>query len=337
MKRIASIILLALTGCASIPRLPWNKPAVPAAVIAAGNFARPVVSVDGKGVVRVAAEGPKMDSIHLWTWTGKAWEGVEIVRSSPSTASRVYVPDIEGGIVSWRYGNKEGGPMRGPGYWQDGKTFYPGLTEGAARLATSDAGTILMSKGGEWINLDTGARGRYPAGLTGEKFDFAIDRDTWATAHNGFSGEASRITIGGKGTTWASYAEYPDQGNDLNYPCAAIADGAAWAAAVYAGRVCVNSWDGKALGWPATALLDLGPATMQERCPPRLYALSGAVYAVWQHKGAIYRKRIPDGPQERLATGTMPAVAADGERVFMAYISDGNLTVKIIEGEQGND
>jgi len=333
MRRVAILAAsLTLTGCATLPWSPSSPP--PEGVVAAGAYTRPAISIGPKGVVRVAAEGPKMGSIHLWTWTGKAWDHVEIVRSSPSTASRVYVPDIEGAVVSWRYGNKEGGPMRGPGYWQDGKTFYPGLTEGAARLATGPDGVILMSKGGAWVNVSTGQRGGFPAGLTGEKFDFCILGGKWATAHNGFSGQSSRIVYDGKATTWADHAAYPDQGSDLNYPSVTIAGGRAWAASVYAGRLCVNSFDGKALGWPSDAILDAGPATVQERCPPRLCAPAGRAVAVWQNRGLIYAadvEAVATGQARPVlvATGTMPdaAVAPDGS-LRLVYLSDGAVRYK---------
>lgn len=360
MSRMVTLLMaVALCGCSTIERVKdavgivtgaGIEPPPSVSTVAPGEWVRPTIAIGPGGRIAIAAEGPKMASIHLWLWTRDGWQGTEIARASKETAGRCYVADAvydaDGNLyVSWRWGKKEYGKLHGPGIYilqPGGKavTVYPGVTSGAARLAVVGGKVTVFTKdGANYPITASGAVGpvqKYPAGSTGEKFDVAADGGTVATVMNGYSAMAGRITIGGKVATWADYAEYDEQGYDLCCPSVAINGGRAWCASELGGRLRVNSFDGKALGWPSDALLDVGAATHQERCPPRLYAASGAVYAVWTHKGVIYRKRLPDGQQERIASGSMPSVCNDGEVLHVAYVLDGIKYLRL-EGEQGHD
>lgn len=372
MRRVAILAASALlAGCSTIRQArnlgldtsaldlwrPAAQPAVDATAsdtVAAGDFVRPAIAVGQNGQIAVAAEGPKMASVHLWTWSGREWEGAQIATASAETAGRCYVPDLAidaAGVVyvSFRWGNKERGRLHGPGLVVNGKPSYPGLTHGAARLALTSDGVVLMSKDGAWGLLDrSGAvvrSGRFSAGSTGEKFDFSVSPDgrTWATAHNGYSAQSAALAIGvpsaARRVTWADYLRYPDQGDDLRYPSVCLgSNGVAWASAVYGGRLRANACDATGrLRWPADALPDLGAATSLERCPPRLVAWRGAVWAVYEQGGQVWRLDVAAGAERkakpiRIAAGRQPAAAVDhAGRLHVAYIVSGAVKYGIIE------
>lgn len=373
MTRRLPILALSvlLAGCSSIRQAReigldtslldlWNTStqavdaASPSDLVAAGDFVRPAIAVGQDGKIAIAAEGPKMASVHVWTWSGRKWDGAQIATASAETAGRCYVPDVavdDAGVVyvSFRWGNKERGKLHGPGLVVAGKPSYPGLTTGAARLALTSDGVVLMSKDGAWGLLDrSGAvvrSGRFSAGSTGEKFDFSVSLDgrTWATAHNGYSAQSAALAIGvpsaARRVTWADYLRFPEQGDDLCYPSVCLgSNGSAWAASVFGGRLRVNACDaGGRLRWPADALPDLGPAAASERCPPRLVAWRGAVWAVYEQGGQVWRLDVAAGAERkakpiRIAAGRQPAAAVDhAGRLHVAYIVSGAVKYGIIE------
>jgi hypothetical protein len=309
---------------------PAENPVVKESLIAQGSFVRPAISVADDGTVYVSAEGPGMGSVWLYTLKNNKWSGGQVVTASAATAKRTYVCSQLGDITSFRYGNKEGGKLHGPGTYRNGKEEFHGYSTGAARLAMSKSGPILMSKNGIYKNLKTGVIGHYNAGQTGEKFDFAIEGDTWATCHNGYSKEPSAVSVNGKRQTWADYKAYPDQGYDLNYPTVLINSGVVWCAAVYGGQLRVQSVrkNGK-LRWKANKLPSLGKATAQDRCPPRLTVLSGVVYAVYVKGGVIYKADIEkclSGKSEpvRICIGSFPSV----DKGVMAYVNGSGLQIR---------
>ena len=309
--------------------------AAPDGLVASGNYARP--TLDG---LTVAAEGPGMASLYRWTRAASAWKGGLVVSASPATAGRCYVPRLAGGVMSWRWGNKEAGKLHGPGLLVGGRILYPGLTEGAARLALTPAGVVLMSKNTEWGLLDaSGAvikRGTFSPGMsTGEKFGFRVDGQTWAVCHNGWSGQPSALAYGTSAgairrVTWADRAVYPSQGDDLNYPALAIHSGAFWCASVLAGQLRVNCYRKGGLRWPATALPTLGPATLQERCPPALVTDGGRLWAVWCYKGQIMLADVERVIKRKakpivVTRGDQPAAQSVGDKVVIVHRVDGGV------------
>jgi hypothetical protein len=179
------------------------------------------------------------------------------------------------------------------------------------------------------MNLATGRRGQYAMPDSGEKFDFAISGDTWAAGVNGYSKRASYVSVNGKLTTVAAHAAYPDQGDDLNYPCILIDGDTVWFASVYAGQLRIQAvTDGKTR-WPIDKLPSLGKANMQDRCPPRLVLLNGLVTVIYVQGGTIYRADVEGVLQGKskpvaICKGAYPDVSANG---LMVYV-DGGLKVK---------
>jgi hypothetical protein len=273
-----------------------------------------------------------MGSVHRFTSTGGKWTGGLVVTASKTTALRTYGLDALEDIISFRYGKKEGGKLHGPGTYRNGKEQFEGFSTGAARLAMSPVGPILMSKDGIYKNLATGKIGKYNAGLTGEKFAFAIDpvSGTWATAVNGYTrdgpGGWSSISVNGKRITAFQYT--PDQGVDMNYPSVCIATSGVWMASVNEGRLrvqCVK--DGKTR-WPIDKTPSLGEATQGDRCPPRLIVTSKGVTAIWRLKDDILMVPVEQGltgqKPVRIASGAFPAVVVGpGGRLHMVYVSGG--------------
>jgi hypothetical protein len=293
-------------------------------VIAQGSFTRPAIYVSDK--VYIAAEGPKMGSVYYWV----NGSGGLIVTASKQTALRTYIPDVVPNIVSWRYGIKDGGDPKcyGPGIYKDGKAQYSGPSKGAAKMAVSKDGVILISKNGEYKNLNTGKLGRYNMPDSGEKFDFQIN-GVWATAVNGFSKRSSYVSVNGKITTVADYAAYPDQSDDLCYPSVCINGKTVWFASVFKGKLFVNAvTDGKTR-FPANNLPSIGDATMQDRCPPRLTVLNGRVTAFWSLKGVIYQADVENvlagkGKPFIVCKGSMP----DVHEKTMVYIDNGAVKTR---------
>lgn len=331
-----------------------RKPVKPAPVttadpelVASGSFTRPALALDASIWPGIAAEGPGMGSVYHWAQSVTGWAGGRIAEGSKATALRAYCPDIEpcysGWAVSWRWGNKEGGKLHGPGLWINGKVIYPDLTTGAARLATGPVGVVILTKNGvNGIVRPDGVSGvsTWPAiGSTGEKYSLAIGPDgRWAGAVNGYSLQDGSLAIGTERHTVATYAAYPAQSDDLCYPCAAWGpDGAAWFASVFDGALRVNSVKAGAVRWPADALPSLGNATMTPRCPPRLLAVQGRLWAFWTCKGSIMRADVEavlagTGKPVKVATGEMPDVAlgADG-RVRMVWVCGGAVKYKTMD------
>ena len=345
-------VLDALFGQTTTPASTNTAPTTPdtpvtataaAATIAQGTFVRPAIAVSASGAIHVAAEGPNMASGHAWTWTGKKWQGGQIVAASKDTAGRCYLFDVApSGIIVWRWGNKEYGKLHGPGLYAAGKVSYPGLTTGAARLAHDGSRTYLMSKNGAWAELDAQGSptrtGSFPAGQTGEKFDFFITpAGVWHTAHNGFSKEASAYTSSKTARqTWAAYADYPDQGNDLCYPSVCAVDGKAYCISTLGGSTRVQVMDAGKPRFPLNRLGTLGKATLEQRCPPRLVATRTGVAAVWRAGKTILAVNVEAGLKgrkaARVADGTYPAAAPmpDGS-IALVFVEPGRLTFKRVE------
>ena len=329
---LAAVALFA-AGCAIIKPVPTPTPTpdpVPTSIIASGAFARPAISVAQDGSIHVAAEGPGMASLHLYTHNNGTWAGGEIVRGTLQTAKRVYVPNVLPGLVSFRYGPKDGGEIQGPGIYRAGKESFLGFSTGAARLALSKDGPILMSKDGIWQNLTTGQIGRYNAGLTGEKYAFVIDSSgIWHTAHNGSSRQASAVSIDGNRQTWASYETYPEQGDDLRYVDICAANGKTYISTVYGGDNRVQVMDAGRPRYSLDALPSLGKATMEQRCPPRLVATPKGVVAIWRSGKAIVAVNVEQAlagtaKPAQIATGEFPAAAVGPTgKIHLVYVSNG--------------
>lgn len=330
--------------------------------IAIGSFARPVVACGKNGTVFVAVEGAGMGSISLYNWKEGKWAGGPIVKAGTSTAKRTYVPDIAvdaGGwcFVTWRYGNKEGGPWRGPGVAilspsGSVSTFFHGktLTEGAARVEIDPTlGAVVMSKNGVWGAIGRDGKitrsGTFPQGSGGEKFDFNIGGAgwSWATAMNGYSGESSTIgdgsAGGGRKIVWADFLKYKSAGSDMTYcSVAREPEGAIWAAWSDLGRLRANSaFDGHTV-WPPAALPDFGPCIVGDRCPPRLVMAGGPVYAVYEAPGkSIMLGKITSNLQKwkpvKVISGSQPGACSmpDG-RIGVVYLADGALKFKVVKG-----
>lgn len=313
-----------------------------------GAFSRSAIAIAADGSLTVGAEGPNMTPMSMYTSKdgGKTWTGGVVAQASKQTAARCYVPDAEPGIISWRWGKKPYGVYHGPGYCIGGKVYYPQLTIGAARLARDPAGLVyLMSKNGDWGRIDAAGvmveRGKFPAGGTGEKFDFAIGPDgAWYQAMNGSSGESSRFAYGtktgGKTLAWADYATYPEQGDDLCYPSICVGTDGVYVATVYSGRLVLNIFRGGKLVYPPNKLADLGPATMEIRSPPRLVNTSKGVYIVAKSGGNIVYSsvaaRLAGKPWGVIGQGAYPSVTSYGNtNVFvLAYSAGGGLTIQKI-------
>lgn len=376
-SRQAGDILAAVTNAATQPAVtnvapaPAPAPAQPAQapsteLVAAGDFYRPAIAMGKNGMIAVAAEGPRLGSVHLYTLPAgaKKWTGgvvMQTQRGGTLNCSRIYVPDVAVDSDGWtfvtaRCGPKEWGTLHGPAAWiQDpkgkGALYVINFTIGAARLGLEPGkpgAAIVMSKNGTWARLERSGRlaqvSTFPAGLTGEKFAFAITpAGTWHTAHNGSALQASAYAwgtaAGGRRITWADDKTYPDMANDLNYPSLLVTeDGVAWCASVLSGRLRVQRISpAGALRWPATALGDMGPAKHGDRCPPRLAVAGGRLLAVWEAPGgtitrtdvllALKGKAAP----KVVCQGTQPAVCSDAAgRLHMVYIQAGALRYRAL-------
>jgi hypothetical protein len=326
--------------------------APPSGLIASGPFYRPAVAVGDDGRIYVAAESPAMKAVHLYVWTGKKWEGgviAEVQQGGTINTSRIYVPrvvvDRDGWcFISMRCGPKEWGKLHGPAVYVrtpkgDGKWTFLGerspanLTLGGARLALDKQGRcVLLSKNGVWgvVNRDgtRGDAGQFQAGLTGEKFDFAIDDSgVWHTAHNGSALQASAYAwgtaAGGRRITWADDKTYPDMANDLNYPSLLVTeDGVAWIASTLEGRLRVQSVSASGvMRWPVGGLLDMGPASVMDRCPPKLVATPSGVKVLYRRgKDLVIRPVQPLGDGEVFAQGDFPTAAYSGRLGGLAVV-----------------
>lgn len=353
-RSLAIGLILALAGCGtihlpSIPSIP-SVPSIPAAtqdgVIASGAFARPAVAIAKDGTIHVAAEGPPVVAVNYFTSKGNKWAGGEIIRASKDTAGRCYVPDVVPDVVSWRWGNKEYGKLHGPGLYVAGKVLYPGLTLGAARLAEHNGTVYLLTKNGVYGQLDKAGNvvkvGTFPAGLTGEKYAFAIDeKGTWHTAHNGSALQASSYAWGtpdrGTRVVWADDKAYPDAADDLNYPSICAANGTAYIAANYGGRIVIQIMDSGKPRYSVTSLPSIGPGTKEQRCPPRLVATPAGPVAIWRQGRDIVAVNVVKAlsgtaKPVRVATGEYPDAAAgpDG-KVHLVYVNAGNLMHMTLE------
>ncbi|MFZ4394192.1 MAG: hypothetical protein ACOYOU_01040 [Kiritimatiellia bacterium] len=319
--------------------LPGNE------MVAAGSFARPNIAVGANGKIFVAAEGPGMRSVWRYTTTGTgAWKGRQFVQGTLQTALRTYVVNIipggeDGeGIFCWRYGPKDGGKLHGPGVFRDGKETFENISIGCARLAVTPDGPILMSRGGVFKNLTTGAIGHYNAGDSGEKLAFAVSPNgkIWATAGNGCRELPSPVSINGQRQTWADYGTYGQwYGGDMNYPSVAIAsDGSVWCVSVLGGRLRAQHIVNGKCQFPTTALRDLGDASVEERHAPPMVVSGAKVWCFYRIGKDIYRINVakPSKGKERIASGEYPAVARgpDG-RIHLVYVSGGSLHYKTLE------
>ncbi|MFO7535711.1 MAG: hypothetical protein R6X19_08530 [Kiritimatiellia bacterium] len=335
--------------------------------ISVGTFVRPAIAIANDGSVFVAAEGSSMQSVYLYTFLrGSAkWAGGVIARCERGglvNTSRVYVPDVvvdRGGwvFVFMRCGPKEWGVLHGPAVYVraptgSGQWQFLGMTTGAARADIDDGnpGTVyLLSKDGAWGAVSRQAvierKGTFPgAGRTGEKFDFDIVGSRWYTAMNGYSAMPAAFGWGfenaGSRATWAAHAAYPGQGDDLCYPsvCADLnVPGRVYIASVFSGRLRVQVMvDGKPQ-FPIDNLADLGEATMEDRCPPRLVCTSKGVVAIWKNGNdiqAVIVSRALAGKAKpvRICAGSFPAAAVDAAgKINIVYISGGALRIKTME------
>lgn len=364
MTRTFLAIALLAAGCNTVqwptipdvPDTPTNTtpPVVATGIIASGSFVRPAVTVADDGTVYVAAEGPAMKSVWFYRSNGDSWTGGKIVESQiggPADASRVYVPDIaeDAGTVwiSMRLGTKEGGSMHGPGLYtwtgNAGSFRFTKLTTGAARLAAYNGSCFMLSKNGTFGQFDKSGNlvkvGTFPAGLTGEKFAFAIAPDgKWHSVHNGSAFEPSAYAVTGiSRKTWADLATYPDQADDLRYPSICVVQGKAYASSVHGGRNRIQVMEAGRPRYSIAALPSLGTATMEQRCPPRLVAAPGGAVAIWRDGKSIVAVNVESclagkAKPARVATGEYPAAAVgpDGA-IHLVYVQGANLKHEIME------
>lgn len=302
--------------------------------IAVGTWARPVISIDATGTVWVAVEGSNMKSIWVYRLQGGTWQGGQVVVGSKQTADRVYVPDAANGVVSFRYGPKNGGTIKGPGLWINNTEIATRMTTGAARLDQDDQGIVLMSKDANWgrVNADgtIGKQGHFANLSTGEKLAFDCVGPMWAVGMNGYSAQDASVAVGtsagGKVTAVADYHKYSGMSSDLLYCSVVIRYKAVWFASAYGGRLMVNCVkDGKAR-WPIAALANLGPCVTGDRCAPALVNTPASVVAIYEAPGrAIMRQAVPNGGALRIATGSQPdATVGPGGAIHMVWI-DGNV------------
>lgn len=323
---------------------PVDPVAVPSGdLIAAGAFARPAVGVSG-GVLTVAAEGAGMGSIWVYRLKDGKWQGGLVVQGSDQTADRVYVPDVAGGVVSFRFGPKTGGTWKGPGLvLPNNNVIRTQLTTGAARLAADGQGVILMSKDSNYgrVNADgsIGQRGRFASLSPGEKIGFDVEGDTWAVAMGGYSVQDASVAIGKPGAVKvypvAAYRTYPAMSSDLLYVSVCLNGADCWFATVYGGRLMVNRVSGGKVRFPTGSLKAISPCNDGDRCPPRLVRHKGRVVAVWQSGGTIYRVDVEKAVKGKekpavIAQGSQPAACSDGSKMYIVYVS-GGLRIKIME------
>lgn len=336
--------------------------------IAAGTFARPAIACGADGRLYVAAEGAGMQSgwLYVQEKSGK-WVGELIAKSERGglvNASRVYVfnivVDADGWCwVSMRCGPKEWGELHGPAVWirtPSGASSWRflNLTTGAARICLSPefpGAAVLLTKNGVFGVIDRAGRitkqATFPAGMTGEKFAFDISSSggAWASAHNGYEDQASAVAIGtsagGKRQTWAAYEAYGKwYGNDLCYPDIVIGlNGSVYCQSVLDNRLRLQVFDKGVPRFPLDRLADLGPASQEDRCPPRLIATKRGVQAIFVKGDSIYRLDVEkalagQAAAVRICAGSNPSVCMDklnANRMHMAYIKAGALLHKIIE------
>lgn len=316
-------------------------------LVAAGAFARPAIGIHG-GTVTVAAEGPGMASIWVYRLEAGKWIGGKRLSGSGATAARVYGLSVADGTSAFRFGPKTGGTWKGPGLiMPSGAVIRTQLTTGAARLATDPKGLILMSKDANWgrVNPDgTTSKPRRFAGLsTGEKIAFDVSGYTWAVGMNGYSKQDASVAVGpaegpGKVTAVASFKAFPAMGSDLLYCSVVISGPDVWFASSYGGRLRINCVTNGRARWPVTALADLGPCVAGDRCPPRLLAVKGRVFAIWEAPGrSIMRVDVEamlkgKAKPVRICAGSQPAALVDTDgRVRVVYIGEGGIRCRVLE------
>jgi hypothetical protein len=295
------------------------------------------------------------------------WGGGQVAKSERGglvNSSRVYLPDIVVDADGWcwvsmRCGPKEWGELHGPAVWirtpsGAGSWRFLGLTTGAARICLSPefpGAAVMLTKNGVYGVIDRSGRitkqATFPAGMTGEKFAFYISSSggAWASVHNGYEDQASAVAIGnpsgGKRQTWAAYEAYGKwYGDDLCYPDVVIGlNGSVYCQSVLDNRLRLQVFDKGVPRFPLDRLADLGQATQEDRCPPRLIATKRGVQAVFVKGGSIYRLDVEmalagQATPVRICAGSNPSVCLDqrnANRLHMAYIAGGTLLHKIIE------
>jgi len=361
-------------GTIPVESAPVPKPASGSAIkgtIATGSFCRPSIAIAADGRAFVSAEGPDMGSTYTWTLApgATAWTGglaIEGTKNGPADAGRVYLPvTLPNGITAGRLGPKEWGKMHGPFIVvqkPNGKTSFrfTGYTTGAPRLAYWSGKSFLMTKNGAWAELDDAGAflrtGTWPAGGTGEKFAFDIGPDgRWHTAVNGYSAEdagyASSPGVGPSGghrVTWAKYSAFPSMGNDLCYVSVVGTTNGAVISTVYGSdpesrRLRLQRvTKAGSMVYPVDKLCDLGPAALEDRCPPRLVNTPAGVIVVWRRGTDLLYGRTEglertargkgDYAPRRLAAGSFPAAAWDprAKALTVVFCAGGGLQAQSI-------
>jgi hypothetical protein len=205
-------------------------------------------------------------------------------------------------------------------------------------LAQNKEGVFLLSKNGIYgligKNGNIIRKGNFPAGQTGEKFDFVISGDKWLTAHNGYSKESSAVAFGAeknaKRITWADYKTYPQQSDDTLYPSAIIFGKTNYIESVFEQKLRIQMIVNNVLKYKDTNLPSLGDATKEDRCPPRLAVTKTGVVAVWKDGDKIMlvdvAKRLQDEASPiAIASGSFPSVAVtpNGKLIVVFIGKDG--------------
>jgi len=208
---------------------------------------------------------------------------------------------------------------------------------------------VVMARDGSWQVVDSAGgvidSGQMYLGSTGEKLRFLIAPRTgldgvwhgvmsgWTKYHSAYRNSLMQDTV-----TWASYAVYPEQGEDTRHPGLGL-DGAdpevAYIAVAYDPGVVINIWDGQQLVFDPASLPVVDPSPAMhgngtDRFGPQWTpAAGGGAYLCWSSSdGWVHLVHVEAdgtiGPNLPVTEGSNCAMATDSEgHIHLAYVNGG--------------
>jgi hypothetical protein len=156
----------------------------------------------------------------------------------------------------------------------------------------------------------------------------------------GYSVQDASVAIGKPGAVKvyavAKHSAYPEMSDDLLYVSVAINKNDVWFATVYNAKLMVNRITNGKVRYSTSSLKAISACNAGDRCPPRLVRHLGRVVAVWQAGGTIYRVDVESAVKGKskpiaVAQGSQPAVCSDSNKLYLVYVTQAGLKLKIME------
>ncbi len=337
----------------------------PQEVAGAFEGSRPTLALDVLDQPHIVIDQGWSDVLYVYHRLGGDWNE-ELFAQGTWGSDRNYLPHIEidgldrAWISSW-YATVNVEEECGQGVWLlDDMSSAPTqvfhekiyITWANGNLSLDpqhpDRGYV-MARDGAWQAVDEAGQvvdsGQMYLGSTGEKLRLLISPvsgsdGVWHGVMSGWTEyeSAYRNSRMDDTVTWATYAAYPGQGEDVRHPGLGIdlADPeVAYIAIAYAPGVVINVWDGQQLVFDPANLpvIDPSPATHgngTDRFGPQWTpAEGGGAYLCWSSADG-WVHLLPVGPDgtlgETLAVteGRSCAMATDSAgRIHMAYVNGG--------------